>query len=270
MPELPEVETVVRGLNSAIAGRKIIQVEIFRPNLRFPFPNNLVQTLNGVTIQAVERRAKFIIFRLNKLNLVGHLGMTGAYVVRKTGDYELQKHDHMLWRFENATDMVYHDPRRFGFLLNEIDAQKMLGNLGVEPFSDDFNADFLAAKMQRSATSIKNFLLGQQIVVGIGNIYASEILFRCKIHPQTVANKCTKKAEELVQQTRIVLQEAIASGGSTLRNYANASGDSGYFQHNFLTYDRAEEPCFTCGDMILRIVQAGRSSFFCSTCQPII
>jgi formamidopyrimidine-DNA glycosylase len=270
MPELPEVETVVRGLSSAIKGRTIVSSQIFRPNLRFPFPEQLTDMLNGAVINAVERRAKFIIFYIADFKLIGHLGMTGAYVVRGQGEYELQKHDHMLWQFEDGTELVYHDPRRFGFLLYEKDAQKMLDNLGVEPFSDDFNATFLREKMQRLSAPIKNFLLNQQIIVGIGNIYASEILFRCNIHPQTPTSKCLDKAESLVEQTRIVLREAISSGGSTLRNYANASGDSGYFQHNFRVYDRAGEACPTCGDVVERIVQAGRSSFFCGTCQPKI
>ncbi len=267
MPELPEVETVARGLNGAIAGSVIEYAQLRRDNLRYPFPEGLVDMLCGATIETIERRAKFLIFKFSSTILVGHLGMTGAYVVRQKT--EPQKHDHMLWQLRDGREVVYHDPRRFGFLLCESDAQKMLDNLGIEPFNPAFTPDFLRTKMQKSTIAIKVFLLNQKIIVGVGNIYASEVLFRCNINPLMQTNQCVSKADMLVEMIQKVLLEAIESGGSTLRNYANASGESGYFQHNFNVYGKAGQDCGVCGDKINRIIQAGRSSFFCPTCQHI-
>jgi formamidopyrimidine-DNA glycosylase len=266
MPELPEVETVVRGLHQAVAGNVIERVELRRANLRYPFPEDLVDSLTGAKIEQINRRAKFLMFDFSSIQLVGHLGMTGAYVVRQK--LEPQKHDHMIWYLSDGREVVYHDPRRFGFLLTTTQAQKMLDNLGVEPFSPEFNADFLRSKMQKATSPIKVFLLNQKIVVGIGNIYASEILFRCSINPITLANQCVEKAEMLVEQTKQVLNEAILSGGSTLRNYANTSGEGGYFQHHFNVYGKAGQDCEICQTPIIRITQAGRSTFFCPNCQP--
>ncbi len=265
MPELPEVETVVRGLHASVAGSVVAHVELHRSNLRYPFPEGLVDMLTGAKIEAIERRAKFLIFKFSSGELVGHLGMTGAYMVRQA--QPPNKHDHMIWHLQDGREVVYHDPRRFGFLLGVGEAQKMLDNLGVEPFETGFTPKFLAEKMQRSASPIKVFLLNQKIVVGVGNIYASEVLFRCGINPNMQANQCVDKAEMLVEMVQQVLLEAIESGGSTLRNYANASGESGYFQHNFKVYGKAGQGCETCATAILRIIQAGRSSFFCPICQ---
>jgi formamidopyrimidine-DNA glycosylase len=269
MPELPEVETVCRGLRAAIQGQRITRVTLNRADLRYPFPSALPQLLEGHTINAIERRAKYLLFTIGNAHFIGHLGMSGSFVVRRCGEVVPQKHEHMCWVLEDGREVVYHDPRRFGFFVQaeSFASHPFLSSLGEEPLSNDFTPALLAEKMQGKTSAIKQFLMDQRVVVGIGNIYASEILFRARLHPATPAGLCVPFAAPLVQYTRQVLEEALESGGSTLRNYATASGDTGYFQHHFQVYGREKEPCFTCVTPITRITQAGRSSFFCAMCQ---
>jgi formamidopyrimidine-DNA glycosylase len=270
MPELPEVETVRTGLERALVGQEIVKVTLHRPNLRYPFPDGLNDKIAGVPIDAVRRRAKYLLFDIGKHTLIGHLGMTGTYVVRPAAS-PLAKHDHMVWILQNGMEVAYHDPRRFGFLLHTLrkgsESHPMLAALGMEPLSDALNAAMLAARMVGKNTPIKSYLLDQQHIVGIGNIYASEALFLSRIHPTTPTKDCIPSAAALIDAIQTVLRAAIASGGSTLRNYANASGERGYFQHQFHVYGRADAPCVHCGTFITRITQAGRSSFFCPSCQ---
>ena len=273
MPELPEVETVRKGLEAALTGQVIKRVTLYRPDLRYPFPARLAEILEGVEISAVGRRAKYLLFDIGAHRLIGHLGMTGTYVVRPIGSLPVQPHDHMVWQLENGVEVVYHDPRRFGFLLqntHEVAASHpLLAMLGVEPLGEGLNAAFLQERMKGRQMPIKSFLMDQRFIAGIGNIYACEALFTAKIHPGQSTVSCSGHAAILVQAIKEVLLAALDSGGSTLRNYANASGEKGYFQHRFQVYGRAGKPCFQCTTLIERIVQAGRSSFFCPSCQAM-
>jgi formamidopyrimidine-DNA glycosylase len=272
MPELPEVETVRRGLEESIVGCRIRQATVMRADLRYPFPPNLSDMLRGHPVHAVERRAKYLLFTIGDAYFVGHLGMSGSFTVRRSGEISQQKHEHMCWLLEDGREVIYHDPRRFGFFI-EVESfghHPYLTSLGVEPLSPFFTPALLEATMQGKHAPIKQFLMDQRIVVGIGNIYASEILFRCHLHPTTLTHMCLPHVENIVICTRQVLEEALESGGSTLRNYADASGNTGYFQHHFHVYGREGEPCSICATPITRIVQAGRSTFFCALCQPRI
>jgi formamidopyrimidine-DNA glycosylase len=271
MPELPEVETVRAGLDAEITGRVVRSVTLHRPNLRYPFPDGLSAMVAGQRVDAVRRRAKYLLFDVGSHTLIGHLGMSGTYILREQG-YTIQPHDHMVWEMEDGRDVVYHDPRRFGFLLHsdrrEWESHPMLMPLGVEPFSDILTETYLAKILANRSSPIKAVLLDQHIIAGIGNIYACEALFRTRLHPTTPSHDCVSKAAELIVAIRATLGEAIASGGSTLRNYANTSGGSGYFQHSFAVYGRHGKPCLQCGQLLERIIQSGRSTFFCSFCQP--
>lgn len=269
MPELPEVETVRRGLMLGAQGKRVVKAQLRRPNLRFPFPDGLSARVQGKCIDAIGRRGKYLLFEIGTEKLVGHLGMSGSFVIRAAGTSP-QKHDHLIWELDDGHELVYHDPRRFGFLLdapNGFDAHKMVAVLGVEPLSNQLSAPYLVEKLSLRAAPIKAALLDQSIIAGLGNIYVCEVLFRAQIHPARPARECAGDAEMLVPIIRQVLEEAIESGGSTLRNYATASGDTGYFQHRFRVYGREKKQCFQCNTVIERIVQSGRSTFFCPICQ---
>ncbi len=270
MPELPEVETVRAGLDRYVGGKHIVSARLHRPNLRYPFPPDLVKQVTAQRVDRIRRRAKYLLFDIGDVTLIGHLGMSGRYVVRAQGS-EVQSHEHMTWILDDGMEVVYHDPRRFGFVLstgrNQWQTHPMITTLGVEPFSPECSAQYLAEQLATRRTTIKQLLLDQRVIAGIGNIYASEVLFRTGIHVQTPADACVDKAASLVLTIRQVLQSAIDSGGSTLRNYAKASGDSGYFQHQFQVYGREGKPCYVCKTPIHKITQSGRSSFFCPSCQ---
>jgi formamidopyrimidine-DNA glycosylase len=269
MPELPEVETVRRGLEAAVQGAVIKRAVLRRANLRFPFPDGLTDMLAGAQITSIERRAKYLLFTLGAERFLGHLGMTGSFVVRPHG-HTPQPHEHMVWVLEDGREVVYHDPRRFGFFLQlfEKEEHPLLASLGIEPLSDAFTPAYMQERMLGRRTPIKSWLMDAHHIVGIGNIYASEALFRSRLHPATPADACMEVAALLHESIRTVLEAALASGGSTLRNYANAEGEAGYFQHHFAVYGRAGQPCEVCTTPIIRITQAGRSSFFCPSCQP--
>lgn len=292
MPELPEVETVRRGLEPWIDGATIDKVTINRPDLRFPFPKDLKAALEGQKITSVGRRAKYLLIGLsNGKTLLSHLGMTGSYRFAEHGIdkppryYEVEptsKHDHMVWDISHPkhgkSHLIYADPRRFGFvdLYDHVEDSPYLKGLGPEPLGNDFNADEMAQKFTGKKTPIKAALLDQRVVAGLGNIYVAEALHRAHILPTVLAGtlvtaKGKPKAvlEDLAHAVRQVLVEAIEVGGSTLRDFRNAEGGSGYFQHRFAVYDREGEPCPTpmCTGTIERIVQSGRSTFFCPLCQ---
>ncbi len=274
MPELPEVETIVTGLAQRIEGLRVEDCVLNRANMRFPFPDTLQEVLIGATIQAVSRRAKYLLFRLsNGFTIIGHLGMSGTMRVLAAADYEPRKHDHVIWELENGCLWVFHDPRRFGFLLLEqtdkLAGHPMISALGSEPLSAEFTADYLAQALSGRKTPIKVALMDQKLVVGVGNIYASEALFDACLSPFMPANEAAKDAEKLVHSIHITLRDAIASGGSTLRDYARSDGDSGYFQHHFRVYDRADQPCVKCNENIAQSRQAGRSTYFCHKCQCV-
>ncbi|HWA18164.1 MAG TPA: bifunctional DNA-formamidopyrimidine glycosylase/DNA-(apurinic or apyrimidinic site) lyase [Devosia sp.] len=292
MPELPEVETVVRGLAPYVEGARIDQVTLNRKDLRFAFPRGFVKALEGQTIVSVTRRAKYLLFRLSSGKIwLAHLGMTGAFrfaegKFKEPSRYyepgEDIKHDHVVIRLvhpkRGPLTLIYSDARRFGFMdifAREEDSPFLEG-LGPEPLGNGFNAEEMAVRFKGKSAPMKAALLDQRVVAGLGNIYVSEALWRAHIRPTTKAGRLVTKEgrpsprlELLAQGVRDVLNEAIAAGGSTLRDFRAADGNSGYFQHRFDVYDREGKPCHTpgCPGTIKRIVQSGRSTFYCPTCQ---
>ena len=275
MPELPEVETVRRGLVPVMEGARIDAVEVNRPDLRFPLPDRMADRLTGATVQALRRRSKYILADLSTgETLLIHLGMSGRMLVSgmMLGDFHHdhpapQKHDHVVLHMSNGARITFNDARRFGSmdLLKTGDDHPLLTNIGPEPLGNAFSESYLTARLKGRRTPIKAALLDQKTVAGLGNIYVCEVLFRGGVHPARLA--ADTDAAALVPIIRIVLDEAIAAGGSSLRDYRQTDGELGYFQHRFRVYDRENQPCPTCGTPIQRIAQSGRSSFFCPHCQ---
>jgi len=275
MPELPEVETVCRGLAKALTGAWIESVEQHRGDLRAAFPKNLPARLKGRRVEKIERRAKYILITLDmSKTLLLHLGMSGRILLADNDREPPGKHDHLVFHFRNGITLRFNDPRRFGMCdlaaTHDLPRYKLLHGLGIEPFSPQLTSTFLAAKFKGKKTSVKAALLDQRIIAGIGNIYASEALFHAGISPRRKAGKCTKaQIAKLVPAIRKVLKAAIAAGGSSLRDYRQANGELGYFQNRFAVYDRAGKACPGCRcDIkktggIRQVAQAGRSSFFC-------
>ena len=282
MPELPEVETVKRGLEEFIINESIKEVYLSKFNLRFPWPKDFVSKIVGKKIISIKRRAKYIIIGLSdNYSIIAHLGMSGSYKVLKKGevqDYIILKHDHLIIDLDNFK-IVYNDPRRFGYIdltNQDPETHKFLSSLGPEPLSNYFNADNLAETLLNKNKPIKNTLLDQNIVSGLGNIYVCEALFRSKINPKkncskliTSKGKPRKNLILLVKKINEVIKEAIKAGGSSLRDFSNTSGKMGYFQSSFNVYNRENEKCLlgSCNGVVKRIIQSGRSTFFCSKCQ---
>ena len=282
MPELPEVETVKRGLEEFIINESIKEVYLSKFNLRFPWPKDFVSKIVGKKIISIKRRAKYIIIGLSdNYSIIAHLGMSGSYKVLKKGevqDYIILKHDHLIIDLDNFK-IVYNDPRRFGYIdltNQDPETHKFLSSLGPEPLSNYFNADNLAKTLFNKNKPIKNTLLDQNIVSGLGNIYVCEALFRSKINPKkncsklvTSKGKPRKNLILLVKKINEVIKEAIEAGGSSLRDFSNTSGKMGYFQSSFNVYNRENEKCLldSCDGVVKRIIQSGRSTFFCSKCQ---
>lgn len=278
MPELPEVETVRRGLSPVMEGRKILRLEVNRPDLRFPFPDRFVQRVEGAQIIRMGRRAKFLITELSTDEaLIMHLGMSGRFTVTggqgDTADPGTNpKHDHVVFHMQGGAKVTYNDPRRFGFMelwpLAQIDAYPRVKDLGPEPLTNRFSAAYLDEAFAGKAAPIKSALLDQTIIAGLGNIYVCEALFRAKISPRRKASSVIGvRNTRLAPMINDVITEAIAAGGSSISDFSNASGELGYFQKHFSVYDREGQPCETCGSAIKRLVQSGRSSFYCGTCQ---
>ncbi len=272
MPELPEVETVVRGLAGSIVGSRIVRVTLNRSDLRFPFPAGFAKRLSGAKIMQVTRRAKYLLFVLDSGDtLIAHLGMSGSFSVLPAIPKKIGKHDHVVMTLNDGRVLIYNDPRRFGIMdvekSNNINAHPLLSHLGPEPFSKEFNASYLKAQLARRHGAIKPVLMDQKLVVGVGNIYASEVLFLAGVDPRKPAREAALRASALVKSIRSVLSSAIESGGSSLRDFVHISGETGYFQHQFNVYEREGEPCFYCHKPLRGIRQAGRSTFYCSACQ---
>ncbi len=285
MPELPEVETVRRGLEPALAGVRLARVEARRPDLRFPLPDGFVQRLTGARIERLERRAKYLLAPLDRGDtLVMHLGMTGRFEVedgrrRAPGGFVQAvppdpKHAHIVFETEPGARVTYYDPRRFGFMhlipTGEVETHPWFAGMGPEPLGPGLTTDHLAAAFKGRKQGAKTLLLDQRIVAGLGNIYVCEALHRAQISPAKPAGKIARtKLPGLITAIREVLDEAIAAGGSSISDYADAQGALGYFQHRFRVYGREGEACPTpgCGGVIRRTVQAGRSTFHCPRCQ---
>lgn len=276
MPELPEVETVRRGLEKLwTRNPSITDVLLKRKDLRFPFPKKLRDNLIGKKILGVRRRAKYLLIDLGDGVLLSHLGMTGSWREVKVGEVDEfadDPHSHVELHFDDGRKFIYRDPRRFGmldyFLKSKESTHPRLKQLGPEPLSDQFSTEYLFAKSRKRATAIKVFIMNQEVVVGVGNIYASEALFRARIRPTKLAGKISKdESAKLVASIVSVLKEAIAAGGSTIRDYTQAGGEDGSFQYAHQVYERKGEPCPNCEAPIKAKVIGGRSTYWCSTCQ---
>jgi formamidopyrimidine-DNA glycosylase len=292
MPELPEVETVMRGLAPVLAGRRIARVALRRQGLRFPFPPDFAARLAGRRVEALQRRAKYILARLDGgETLLIHLGMTGRFTVRAAdgggrnlGEFYHEegaagdgagRHDHVQFDLDDGSRVIYTDPRRFGVmdLFDDAAGHRLLAGIGIEPLGNELNAQWLAGRFAGKAAPLKAALLDQRIIAGLGNIYVCEALHRARLSPARKARTLVKRGvadprlEVLVRHIRDVLTEAIAAGGSTLQDFAHTDGEKGAFQQRFAVYDRQGEACPACGAPIRRTRQAGRSTFHCPSCQ---
>jgi len=300
MPELPEVETVRRGLAPVMEGARFSAVEVRRPDLRFPFPDGFVQRLVGQRVERLERRAKYLLARTPNVILAMHLGMSGRFsilvparaaplsaapalqqpgrFVHEAGGFAA--HDHVVFSFESGAQIIYNDARRFGYMTlvepDETDSHALFRDLGPEPVGPDLTAGYLAMRARGRIQPLKNFLLDQRVIAGMGNIYVCEALHRARLSPfaaagrlSTATGRASAGAHRLAAAIPEVLGEAIAAGGSTLRDHRGADGALGYFQHAFAVYGRAGEPCprANCGGSVDRAVQNARSTFYCSRCQ---
>ena len=288
MPELPEVETVMRGLESVMVGQKIRYADIRRPDLRWPFPENMSQRLTGARILRLHRRSKYILCDLDRgETLLIHLGMSGRMTISNTGNESEDllgnfqykpstpaKHDHVILDMIGGARISFNDARRFG-AMDLIETQKLfdhklIKSLGPEPLGNEFNAPYLHSKLKGKTAPIKSALLDQRIVSGLGNIYVCESLWRAGINPTRLSGKVSrKKIDVLVAIIGDVLREAISAGGSSLKDHRQTNGDLGYFQHSFAVYGCEGKKCSSanCSELVKRIVQSGRSSFYCVKCQ---
>jgi formamidopyrimidine-DNA glycosylase len=271
MPELPEVEVITRGLAKIITLDEIQQVQVRCANMRLKVADDFASIVKNQTINYVERQAKYILLHLSEnRTLVVHLGMTGNLLMMSNPEQDWHKHDHVIFYLKSGKIMIYRDVRRFGLLQicrsDQLSAHRFFLHNGPDPFSIEFNANYLHSKLKHS--SIKQALMDNNIVVGIGNIYACEILFKSGINPLTPAGQISlAQCELLVNNSRIILQEAINAGGSSFSDYLDAKGNKGYFQHNFKVYQKATQNCSRCPGTILAIKQGGRSTFYCPDCQ---
>ena len=274
MPELPEVETVCRGLRTRILGKRIEQVEVRRPDLRIPFPDDFELRLTGRRIESINRRAKYILARMDDGTiLICHLGMSGRLLI-SDAPVSPGPHDHVLIHLNTGECVVMNDVRRFGLMTlsseSELESHPLLAGLGPEPLPNRFNGPYLSGVLKGRQTPIKSALLDQRVVAGVGNIYACEALYHARVSPRRLAASVSgRRAERLVPALKSVLQDAIAAGGSSLRDFVQTSGELGYFQHQWAVYGREGEPCpeCDCDEGIRRIVQSGRSTFLCPTRQ---
>jgi formamidopyrimidine-DNA glycosylase len=284
MPELPEVETVRRGLEPILVGNEFARVEQRRPDLRFPLPQRFGERLSGRRVEALDRRAKYLLARLDDGEvLVMHLGMTGRFSIAHANGApraRTPKHEHIVFHLGDGTRVRYSDARRFGYMdlipTKTLEQHALFKGLGVEPLSEALTPEWFAMRLKGKATSIKAALVDQKLIAGLGNIYACEALYRAGISPlrlagslATKSGKPTKKIEALVASVKAVLEGAIKAGGSSLRDYKRADGRLGRFQHRFKVYGREGKPCPRkgCGGTGRRIVQGGRSTFYCPSCQ---
>ena len=289
MPELPEVETVRRGLQPVMEGSKILDAEARRKDLRFPFQKDFIARLKGQTVTGLGRRAKYLMADLGSGDvLLMHLGMSGSFRIQQDKDAETPgqfhhprgkngAHDHVVFHMSSGASIIFNDPRRFGYMKivarNELDEEPLLRGLGPEPLGNEFDAAMLAASCEDKATTLKAALLDQRVVAGLGNIYVCEALYRAHLSPRRQASTLadrkgapTDHAKRLVDAIHTVLNQAIKAGGSSLRDHRQTSGELGYFQHSFLVYDREGKKC-ACGGVVKRFTQNGRSTFWCPKCQ---
>ncbi|GAB1654045.1 bifunctional DNA-formamidopyrimidine glycosylase/DNA-(apurinic or apyrimidinic site) lyase [Mannheimia haemolytica] len=272
MPELPEVETSVRGVSPYLVGQTIEQIIVRQPKLRWTVSPELSQ-MAGAKITAVERRAKYLIIRTDKGDILVHLGMSGSLgILQERQQKEIGKHDHVDLITQNGTILRYNDPRKFGCWLwaEKAEDHELLRKLGPEPLSNDFTADYLFAKSRKKTTACKTFIMTNEVVVGVGNIYACESLFMTGIHPELAAQNLTKKqCERLVKTIKEVLTKAIIQGGTTLKDFIQPDGKPGYFAQVLQVYGRKGETCNDCGKPIETKVIGQRNTYFCPKCQRL-
>ncbi len=278
MPELPEVETVRRGLVPKLVGRRIVRLLQRRRDLRVPLPARFAQRVEGRTVLAIDRRAKYLLLRLDDGHtLIAHLGMSGRMTLHdaaSAAEHPFERHDHVVFETDEGWQVRFNDARRFGLMLlasnDAVPRHKLFNALGPEPLDDTFDGAVLAGRLKGRKTSIKAALLDQKILVGVGNIYACEALFLAGLSPRRMAYTVQgERADRLVTTIKQVLLRSIEDGGSTLRDHIQPGGELGYFQTRFNVYDRAGAVCPThgCGKVVRRVVQAGRSTFYCTRCQ---
>ena len=294
MPELPEVETVRRGLQPTLEGATIERLELRRGGLRFPFSRRFAARLKGHRVTALRRRAKYLLAELDDGTiLLMHLGMSGSFRIETEGEKDakpvaddavyykrgkLEAHDHVVFHLKGGTRVVYNDPRRFGFMLlippKNFDAHPMLTDLGFEPTGNELSAEALAPRFAKRAAPLKAILSDQHVIAGLGNIYVCEALWRARLSPKRAAGTLvradgtpTERLVRLVEAVRAVIADAVEAGGSSLRDYVQANGELGLFQHQFSVYDREGKRCPRDDGTITRIVQSGRSTFYCPACQ---
>lgn len=279
MPELPEVETVKRGISPLLEGRKLFQVIQRRDKLRIPLPDNFAERLRGRTVERITRRAKYLLIHLDEQEtLICHLGMSGKMTLKAAKDRDVpdvfEKHDHIILETDRHDLVIYNDPRRFGLMTlcktDALDQHKLFRQMGPEPLGNEFNAEYLLKKIEKRRSPVKTILLDQRVVVGLGNIYVCEALFLAGISPEKKACDLSRdEVEKILPIIRDVLSRAIEAGGSTLKDYARVDGELGYFQHEFKVYGREGEDCknVACDCKITRIIQSNRSTFYCPSCQ---
>ena len=268
MPELPEVETTKTSL-LPLLNEKVLKVDIYQSSLRWPIPDDN-QKLVGQKLIKLSRRSKYILAEFEQDTMLWHLGMSGSFRICE-GHEERRKHDHLIIQFEDM-QLRYHDPRRFGCILwlDQNTQTKLIDTLGPEPLSDAFNADYLFNKFKYKNTGIKVAIMDNHVVVGVGNIYATESLFNLGIHPaQPASSLSMSQVEKMVLEIKRILKQAIDLGGSTLRDYSNAMGENGYFQQTLLAYGRAGEMCINCETALQNLKLGQRASVFCPECQPL-
>ena len=272
MPELPEVETTRRGISPYIENSVITLVTIRNFSLRWPIDADLANILNGQTVQSIQRRAKYLLFQCDSGTLIIHLGMSGKLRILDSNTApQVEKHDHVEIQFDNGQLLRYSDPRRFGAILwttEPIEQHKLLAHLGPEPLSDQFDSTYLFQQTRSRKCSIKTLIMNGKVVVGVGNIYASESLFLAKIHPKTTANKLNKKqCVLLVEAIKTILEKAIKAGGTTLKDFRKSDGNPGYFSQELNVYGRKGEACTQCDGIIEHYKELQRATFFCPNCQ---
>lgn len=270
MPELPEVETTLRGIAPHIVDKRFVGVTVRQPRLRWPVPEELGSVLPGLTLQAVSRRGKYLLLATEQGTLLIHLGMSGN--LRITGsDQTLGKHDHVDFVFDGDTVLRFNDQRRFGAVLwtsEPVERHPLLSRLGPEPLSDDFNAELLLCSSRNRTVAVKTLIMDSHVVVGVGNIYANEALFLAGLHPQRSAGSIDAAGyRRLADAIKQVLRQAIAQGGTTLRDFVNAEGKPGYFQQVLSVYGRAGQACQLCSQPIRQMKIAQRASYYCENCQ---
>ena len=273
MTELPEVETLKLGISEHVIDSVIERIDLRVSKLRKTIPVELIQKQVGSRVKVVSRRAKYLMLHLDSgFSIIIHLGMSGSLVVASSLPYENKKHDHFVLCFAHNIQLIFNDPRRFGLVdicaTDQVDNLSYIGSLGLEPFSIEFDQHYLKKKLAQKTIPIKLALMDNKIVVGIGNIYASEILFASRISPlRSAKTMVDSEIESLVFHIKDILNKAILAGGSTLRDYKKADGTFGGYQNSFMVYNKKDQACHQCGELVLKIVQAGRGTFFCSFCQ---